>query len=109
MSGNDNTNDGSVLLDTVEISGVVFLRVGVLVLLLDVLAEGLLLGVHPVLVESALDIGVHVLSEDGGKGAETTRGLDVTNYTDDLERRALDDSGGVDNILLDRPLTFNGV
>ena len=106
LSGNDHTNNGSVLLDTVEISSVVLLGVGVLVLLLDVLAEGLLLGVHPVLVESALDISVHVLGEDGGKGAETTRGLDVTNYTDDLKRRALNDGGGVDNILLDRLLTF---
>lgn len=70
-----NTDDSAVLLDALELAGdggtVV---VGVL---LDVLGEGLLLGLVPVLVEAALDLVGQVLSPDGGEGAETAGSLDV--------------------------------
>lgn len=70
-----NTDDGAVLLDALELAGdggtVV---VGVL---LDVLGEGLLLGLVPVLVEATLDLVGQVLSPDGGEGAETAGSLDV--------------------------------
>lgn len=44
LSGADDTDDGSVLLDSVEVSGIMILGVRVLILLLDVLGESLLLG-----------------------------------------------------------------
>jgi len=109
LSGADDTDDGSVLLDSVEVSGIMILGVRVLILLLDVLGESLLLGIHPVLVESALDIGVHVLGEDGSKGTETTRGLNVADNSNDLHGWALNDGGGVHNILLDGLLTLTAL
>ena len=39
-------------------------------------------------------------SPDSSEGAETARGFDVTNDTDDNERRGLDDSDGLDNLTL---------
>ena len=49
LGGANDTDDGGVLLDSLEISGVVSLGGLVLVLAVDVLGEGLLLGLHPVL------------------------------------------------------------
>ena len=106
LGGANDTDGGGVFLDTVKISGVVLLGVGVLILLLNVLAESLLLGVHPVLVESALDISVEVLGEDGGESTETTGGLNISDDSNDLHGRALNDRHGVDNILLDGLLTL---
>jgi len=106
LGGADDTDSGGVFVDTGEIAGVMLLGVLILVLLLSVLGEGLLLGVHPVLVESALHIGVHVLGEDGAQGTGATGGLNVSNESDDLHRRALNDGDGVDNILLDGLLTL---
>ena len=101
LGGANNTHDAGVLLDALEVTLVVGLGVGVLVLAVNVLAEGLLLGVHPVLVESALHISVQVLGEDSGEGAETTWGLNVADESNDLHGRGLDDGGRVDHILLD--------
>jgi len=106
LGGADDADGSGVFLDTGEITGVMLLGVLILVLLVGVLGEGLLLGVHPVLVESALHIGVHVLGEDGAQGTGATGGLNVTNESDDLHRRALNDGDGVDNILLDGLLTL---
>lgn len=107
LGGADDTDDGSVLRDAGEIAGVVSLGVLVrLVLAVDVLGEALLLGVHPVLVEAALDIVVEVLSPDGREGTEATGGLDVADEANDLHGRALNDGGGVDDILLDGLLTL---
>lgn len=106
LGGNENTDDGTVLLDSLKISLdgglglVVFLESG------GVLGEGLLLGGHPVLVEASLDVLVELGSPDGGKGTETTGSLDVTDHTDDLDGGALNNGGGVDNVLLDDLLTF---
>jgi hypothetical protein len=107
-SGN-NTNYGAVLLDALNLS-----VDGVLVLLVELvleslLGEGLLLCVHPVLVEAALDIVVKVGSPDSLEGTETTRSLDVTDHTDDLHGRALNDGAGVHDILLDDLLTFTAL
>ena len=103
----DDTNDGGVLLDAGKIARVVVLGVLVgLVLAVDVLGESLLLGGHPVLVETALDIGVKVLGPDGREGAEATGGLDVADEANDLHGRALNDGGRVHNVLLDGGLTF---
>lgn len=76
----EDTDDGAVLLDALELTGdggTVLLSV-----LLGVLGEGLLLALVPVLVEAALDLVAQVLSPDSGERAETTGGLDVTDNTD---------------------------
>lgn len=48
-------------------------------MLLCVLSEGLLLALIPVLVESSLDLVAQMLSPDGGKGAQSSGSLDITN------------------------------
>ncbi len=106
LSGADDTDDSSVLLDSLEITGVVSLGVGVLVLAVDILGESLLLGLHPVLVESALHVVVHVLGPDGGECAHTTGSLNVTDESDDLHGWALDNGASVNDILLDDLLTL---
>ena len=106
LSGAKDANNSSVLLDSVEITGEVSLGRLVLVLAVNILGEGLLLGVHPVLVESALDVVVEVLGPDGGEGTESAGGLNVTNKSNDLHGGALNDGDGVDNILLDGLLTL---
>ena len=109
LGGADNTDDSGVLLDSLKISGEMSLGGLVLVLAVDVLGESLLLGVHPVLVESALDIVIQVLSPDGREGTEATGGLHVTNKSNDLHGGALNDGDGVDDILLDGLLTLTSL
>jgi hypothetical protein len=106
LGGAENTDGSSVLLDALKITRVMGLGGDVLVFTVNVLGESLLLGVHPVLVESALHIGVEVLSEDGRECAGTAGGLDVSYDSNDLHRRALNDRDGVDDILLDGLLTL---
>lgn len=106
LGGTENTDDGGVLLNAVKITGEVSLGGLVLVLAVDVLGESLLLGLHPVLVESALHVVVHVLGPDGGESAHTTGSLNVTDESDDLHRWALDNGASVNDILLDDLLTF---
>lgn len=106
LGGAKNTHGAGVLLDTLKIAGEVSLGGLVLVLAVDVLGESLLLGLHPVLVETALHVVVQVLGEHSGEGAETAGGLSVSDNTDDLHGRALDDGGGVDDVLLDGLLTL---
>ena len=106
LGGAKGADDGGVLLDALKIALGGVLAVLVLVLAVDVLAEGLLLGLSPVLVESALDIVVEIWVEHGGEGTETTGGLHVSNESNDLHWGSLNDGGGVDDILLDGLLTF---
>jgi len=106
LGGDEDTHDGAVLLDSLEVSLDGSLGLVVLLEALSVLGEGLLLGVHPVLVESALDILVELGSPDGGEGTETAGSLNVTDETDNLDGRALDDGGGLDDVLLEDLLTF---
>ena len=49
--------------------------------LLAILGEGLLLGVHPVFIESSLELDGQVLSPDGGQSSKSSWGLNVTNDT----------------------------
>ena len=73
----EDTDDGAVLLDALELAGDGGARV--LRVLLGVFGESLLLALVPVLVESALDLVAQVLSPNGGKGTQTAGSLDVTN------------------------------
>jgi len=84
-------NRGAVLLDALEVSLDRRLALVVLLEAVSVLGEGLLLGIHPVLVEAALDVVVELGSPDGGEGAHTTGSLNVTDQTDDLNWGALND------------------
>ena len=73
----EDTDDGAVLLDSLELAG--DRRAVVLGVFLGVLGEGLLLALIPVLVESALDLIAQVLSPNGSERSKATRSLDVTN------------------------------
>ena len=92
-----NTDNSGVLSDSLELTldGGTALSV-----LLGVLGESLLLGLVPVLVESSLDFVRKVLGPDGGQGAETTGSLNVTNNTDNNERRSVDNGDGLNNLTL---------
>ena len=106
LGGADHTNGRSVLLNALEITREVSLGSLILVLAVGVLGESLLFGLHPVSVESALDIGVEILGKDSGEGAETAGSLNVANESNDLHRRAFNDGDGVDDVLLDGLLTL---
>lgn len=75
----EDTDDGAVLLDALELAGDG--SAAVLGVLLGVLGESLLLGLVPVLVEPTLELVAQVLSPHGGEGSETTGSLDVAHKT----------------------------
>jgi len=70
-----NANNGTVLLDALELAGDG--RAAVLRVLLGVLGKGLLLALVPVLVEATLDLIAEMLSPDGRERAETAGSLNV--------------------------------
>lgn len=106
LGGNENTNDRAVLLDAFKVALDGAGALGVFLESVSVLAERLLLGIGPVSVEAALDIGVEVLGPDGVQLAETTWSLNVADETDNLDGWALDDGGGENDVLLDDFLSF---
>lgn len=106
LGSDQHTDDSAVLLDALEVAVNAAGALGVILESVGVLREGLLLSVGPVSVEAALDILVEVLGPNGGELAEATRGLNVTNETDDLDGRALDDGGGLNDVLLEDLLTL---
>jgi hypothetical protein len=79
LSVGEDTDDGAVLLDALELAG----DGGTVVLgvLLGVLGESLLLALVPVLVESALDLVAQMLGPDGGEGSKASGSLDVSYKT----------------------------
>ena len=106
LSGSEDTDDVAVLLDSLEVSLDGLLGLVVLLVALSVLGEGLLLGVLPVLVETASELLGEVLSVDGGESAESSGGLNVTDKTDDLHGGALNDGHRLDDVLLEDLLTL---
>lgn len=107
LGGGKDSNDGAVLSDSLKISVDGFLALLVFLPSGGVLGEGLLLGVHPVLVESSLDLIGDVLSPHGGKSSQSTGSLDVTNKSDNLHGRAFDDGNWLDDVFLDDLLTLS--
>jgi len=101
----ENSDGRGVLLDTgdVTVNGVLVLLVNLV--LFGVLGVGLVLRVSPVLVESTHDLLVHLLSHNSLEGTEATGGLDVSDHTDNLHWGALNDGGGVNDVLLENLLT----
>jgi hypothetical protein len=94
----EDTDDGAVLLDALELAGDG--STVVLGVLLGVLGESLLLGLVPVLVESALDLVAQMLGPNGGEGSQASGGLDVANQTNNDHRWGIDDSNSLNNLLL---------
>merc|ERR1740117_178964 len=96
-----HTHDVAVLLDALQLGVGSITTLGlVLGRTLGVLGESLLLGVVPVLVESALDLVVQVLGPHGGEGTKAAGGLDVANQTNNAHGGSLDDGDSLDNFLL---------
>lgn len=75
----EDTDDGAVLLDALELAGDG--GTAVLGVLLGVLGESLLLALVPVLVESALKLVAQMLGPDGGEGSQASGSLDVSHKT----------------------------
>ena len=106
LGGAENTHDSAVFLDAGKVAcNGILVSLGLVVALL-VLAESLLLGVHPVLVHAALNLIIEMFGPDGREGTETTWGLNIADQTDNLHGRALHDTTSVHNILLDHLFTF---
>jgi len=94
----EDSNDGTVLLDSLHLSadGLAV----VLTELLGVSGESLLLGSVPVSVESPLELIRKVLGPDGGQRSQSSGSLDVTDNTDDDHRWGLDNGNGLDDFSL---------
>ena len=106
LGAGEDADDCAVLLYSLKVALDGVLALGILLVSLRVMSEGLLLGVLPVLVEAALELIGEMLSVDGRESAEATGGLNVTDEADDLERGALDDGDGLNDVLLEHLLTL---
>lgn len=80
LSVGEDTDDGAVLLDALELAGDD--STAVVGVLLGILGESLLLALVPVLVEATLNLVAQMLGPDGGEGSETTGSLNVAHKTD---------------------------
>ena len=67
---------------------------------MGILGEGLLLGVHPVFIESSLELSAQMLSPDGGQSSETSGGFDVTNNTGNNDGGSFEDGTSFNSFLL---------
>lgn len=92
----NNSDDLAVFLDSVKLA----LDSLFVAPLLAVLGESLLLGVHPVLVQSSLELDGQVLSPNGGQSSETSGSFDVTNDTANNDRGSFEDGSGFNDFLL---------
>jgi hypothetical protein len=106
LGGAKDADGAAVLLDALKVALDGALGLVVLLEAVSVLGEGLLLGVHPVLVEATLDVVVELGSPDGRESAHAAGSLNVSDHTDDLHGRALNNGASVDDVLLDHLLAF---
>lgn len=93
----DGSHNSAVFSDSVELD---LNALGVLGRFSLVVAEGFSLGIDPVLVESAESALVKVICPDGSKSSKTAGGLNVSDKTDNLQGRSLDDGNSLDLFLL---------
>jgi len=98
LSVSNDTNNGAVLLDPLQLSGVNLLLVGSQFLL--IFGEGLFLALVPVLVESAKALIRKMLGPNGGKGTQTVGGFNVTNNTNHHHGRGFKNCDSFDDFLL---------
>jgi len=94
----DDTDDFAVLLHLLEIFFDLLLTIFILPLAAS-LAEGLLLGFVPVLVESSLAFFTDVLSKDGLQGTETTGSFDVSDATNYNHGWCFQNCNSINNLL----------
>ena len=109
LGAGEDADDCAVLLYSLEVALDGVLALGILLVSLRVVSEGLLLGVLPVLVEAALELIGEMLSVDGRESAEAAGGLNVTDEADDLKWGALDDGDGLNDVLLEHLLTLTAL
>ena len=107
LSGAEDSDDGAVLSDSLDISVNVLLGVFWLRIFLSVVLESVFLGNVIVLIESSDDTGWEVLSPDGRESSKSSWGINVTDHTDNLDGWGLDNSDWLDDILLDSLLTLS--
>lgn len=95
----DETDNAAVLDDALE--GALALLLALLLgHSLGVVGEGFLLAAVPVLVEATTAGIGKVVSPDGGEGAETAGGVDVTDKTDGNHGGSVDDGDSLEDLLL---------
>lgn len=97
LSVDNGSHNSAVLLDSVELD---FNSLGILGRFSLVVAESFSLGVNPVLVEPSKSALVEVVSPDSSKSSKSARGLNVSDQTNNLQRRGLDDGNGFNLFLL---------
>jgi len=95
----DDTDDFAVLLHLIEILLDLLLTIFILPFAAG-LAESLLLGFVPVLVESSFAFLADMLSKDGLQSTESTRSFNVSDGTNHNHGWGLQDGDGIDNLLL---------
>jgi len=93
----EDSDDGAVLLHSLKLD---LDGLSTFVVLLGVLGEALSLGVHPVLVESSLNLVTEMLSPDGSECSETTGSIDVSDDTDNNNGGSFNDGTSLDDFLL---------
>mmetsp|Transcript_25683 Transcript_25683/g.56245 ORF Transcript_25683/g.56245 Transcript_25683/m.56245 type:complete len:264 (-) Transcript_25683:13-804(-) len=94
----NDTNDGAELGDAIEL--VLDILAAIVGVLLGILGVGLLLGLVPVLVASALEFFGQVFGEYGGESAEAAGSFDVTDDPDDDHGGCFEDRDGIDHLAL---------
>jgi hypothetical protein len=98
LSVGQHADDVSMLFEASELS--LNILVGLVGHAASIAIESFLLGTVPVLVEATLDGLVQVSSPDGGQGAESAGGVDISNETDNVQRGGLEDGDGLDGLAL---------
>lgn len=91
----NHTNDRAIFRDTVELTlNTLLSHLG------SISAESTLLGLCPVLVQTALESIVELRSPDSDQSTKTTRSADVSNDTDNVHGRSFDDGHSLDDFLV---------
>jgi len=97
LGGTDNSYDRAVFFESLksDFNGFLFLFV-----FLGVFGESFFLTVEPVFVESSESVFVEFLSPDSGQSSESSRGIDISDQSDDNHGRGFDDGDSLDGFFL---------